>query len=67
MATWTKNGIKQTVHFGKPGAITYSDDNTLQNKREAYRKRHSEIYTKSGHKAITIIGSPAWFSWNLLW
>lgn len=54
------------INFGSRGMQDYLDHKDSK-RREAYRKRHSAIKTKSGKRAIDIKGSPAWLSFNLLW
>lgn len=53
-------------HFGSRGMQDYIDHRD-NNRRKAYRKRHSAIKTKSGKRAIDIKNSPAYLSYNLLW
>jgi hypothetical protein len=50
------------------GGGIYTKYNHLDRKRrDAYRKRHGAIITKSGKLAINIKYSPAWFSYHFLW
>jgi hypothetical protein len=63
------------VSFGSKGYSQYHDkigfyrdlDNLDKEKRKLYRKRHSNIITKDGRRAIDIRFRPAWFSLHYLW
>jgi hypothetical protein len=55
------------THFGDVNAkYTYLDKKDEQ-KRKAYIARHSQIYTKSGRRAIDVPKSAAQLSLRILW
>jgi hypothetical protein len=71
-AVFSIDGKQQTVHFGfksdkgKP-AKTFADGASKE-KRQAYRARHSKIMNvASGKPAYQCPGTPASFSYYILW
>ena len=54
------------VHFGAAGMSDYTIHKD-PDRRARYRARHRKILTKDGRPAYMVKGSPAYFSWNLLW
>ena len=54
------------IHFGAKGSHTYLEGATEQ-KRRAYRARHSKILLKDGTLAYKKKYSPAYLSWHILW
>ena len=56
----------KTVHFGSRGMSDFTIHKDPV-RRARYRARHRKILTKSGRPAYRVKGSPAYFSWNLLW
>lgn len=60
----------KTIHFGSRFNSQFHDklghyrsqDNNDENKRKAYRARHSKL--SDNYK---VKGTSAWFSWNILW
>ncbi|AEQ32758.1 DUF5754 domain-containing protein [Megavirus chiliensis] len=66
-ATYTDyDGKRRKIYFGQDGAYTYADG-APDSKRRAYRARASAQYTKAGKQAISIPGSAASLSYNILW
>lgn len=71
------NGKPKTINFGALGYQHYKDRTPLKLysrlnhndpvRRSAYRARHSEIYTKSGKRAINDKGQAAYWSYHCLW
>tara|TARA_R110000772_G_scaffold222362_2_gene332846 strand:- start:361 stop:636 length:276 start_codon:yes stop_codon:yes gene_type:complete len=59
-----KDGTK--THFGSYGMSDYTihKDPT---RRDRYRKRHSKILLKDRRPAYTVKGTPAFYSWHILW
>ena len=65
------------VNFGNVNYQHYKDKTPLKLysnlnhydklRRRNYKRRHEGIITKDNKKAIDIIYSPAWFSYNYLW
>lgn len=54
------------INFGAKGM----SDFTLHKdkaRRDRYRARHGKIKLKDGRLAHKVKGTPAYFSWNLLW
>lgn len=66
-ATFLRGGKSYIRHFGKPGAHTFSDDQTLKKKRALYQARHSQIKDIRGRLAYLVPGSPSSLSYFLLW
>lgn len=58
------NGRK--IHFGQAGSSTYLE-NGDNDKRKAYRARHSKIITIEGIPAYKKRYTPSWCSWMILW
>ena len=56
----------KTIHFGAKGMSDFTIHKDPE-RRARYRARHKKILTKSGRPAYMVKGSPAYFSWNLLW
>ena len=56
----------KTIHFGAAGMSDFTIHKD-PDRRARYRARHRKILTKSGIPAYTVKGSPAYWSWNLLW
>ena len=54
------------VHFGAYGMSDYTIHKDPA-RRERYRTRHKKILTKKGIPAYKVRGSPAFYSWYLLW
>ena len=54
------------IHFGQPGAFTYSDGATVE-KRRAFRARHSKIKLKDQTLAYLNKNQPAYWSYHVLW
>jgi hypothetical protein len=54
------------VHFGARGMSDFTIHRDKK-RRDRYRVRHSKLRTKDGRIAYQIKGSPAFFSWHLLW
>ncbi|QTF49791.1 hypothetical protein qu_900 [Acanthamoeba polyphaga mimivirus] len=61
-----KDGHKKKIYFGQEGAYTYADG-APDYVRNAYHARASGQYTKKGKQAISIPGSAASLSYNILW
>jgi len=59
-----KDGSKK--HFGAYGMSDYTIHKDPA-RRDRYRKRHSKILLKDGRPAYTVKGTPAFYSWFLLW
>lgn len=57
---------RPSVHFGARGGSTFIDHNDKA-KRAAWRARHSKIKLSNGTLAYKAKGTPAYFSWHLLW
>jgi hypothetical protein len=56
----------KVIHFGSKNSVTFLDHGDEQ-KRAAYKARHSKILLKDGTRAIDKIYSPAWLSFFILW
>lgn len=56
----------KNIDFGAKNSITFLEG-ASESKRNAYRKRHSQIMLKDGTRAINVQYSPAWLSWHVLW
>lgn len=54
------------INFGSRDGSTYIDHDDDQ-KRKAWRARHSKIRLKDGRPAYKTKTSPAYWAWNLLW
>lgn len=54
------------VSFGSKGMSDYTIHKDKE-RRNRYRARHSKIKLKDGRLAYKVKGTPAFFSWNLLW
>lgn len=54
------------VQFGQKGSNTYLEG-ASQQKRDAYKARHSKIILKDGTKAINKKNSPAYLADRILW
>lgn len=54
------------INFGQPGAETYADG-ASENKRNAFRARHSKIKLKDGTYAYKNKNQPAFWAYNILW
>jgi hypothetical protein len=54
------------INFGLLDGHTYIDHHDDQ-KRRAWRARHSKILLKDGRPAYTVKGQPEYWSWHLLW
>ena len=65
----------QRVNFGSIDHEHYEDkigfyshlNHYDEDRRKAYRKRHSKIKLADGKPAYKKPFTPAWFSWNYLW
>lgn len=66
-ATFMKNGKVCIRHFGQRGAVTFGDDPSLDQKRAAFRARHSKIKDRNGRYAYMVAGTPCSLSYWLLW
>jgi hypothetical protein len=56
----------RTVHFGyrlMSDFLWHKDEE----RRQKYRARHSKVLLKDGRPSYKVKGTPAYFSWNLLW
>ena len=68
-----KKGKKwDVIYKGKVisfGNSKYQDYTIHKDKerRDRYRKRHSKIKLKDGRLSYKVKGTPAFFSWNILW
>ena len=77
MVEVSKDGKKKTIHFGgPPGSKHFRDKTNLlpksqehgdNEKRKAWKARHSKIKLKNGKRAIDDPLQPAWHSWRILW
>ena len=56
----------RVVHFGAAGMSDYTQHRDPK-RRLDYQRRHGAIRTKDGRLAYTVEGTPAYFSWYLLW
>ena len=58
--------LGKTIHFGAKGMsdFTIHKDNA---RRDRYRARHGKIRLKDGRLAYEVKGTPAYFSWHVLW
>ena len=54
------------IHFGAKGSHTFLEGATNQ-KKQAYRARHSKIKLADGRLAHKVRNTPAYLSWNILW
>lgn len=54
------------INFGLKGGQTYITHHDDQ-KRRAWRARHSKILLKDGRPAYTVKAQPEYWSWHLLW
>lgn len=54
------------INFGDPNAYTYADGASEQ-KRNAYRARHSKIKLKDGTFAYKNKNQPAFWAYHILW
>lgn len=54
------------INFGQPGAYTYSDGASEQ-KRSAFRARHSKIKLSDGTFAYKNKNQPSFWSYHILW
>ena len=56
----------KTVHFSdrRYEDYTWHKDEA---RRDNYRTRHKAILKKDGKPAYTVKGTPAYFSWHILW
>ena len=59
-----KNGTK--THFGSYGMSDFTIHKDPA-RRDRYRKRHSKILLKDGRFAYKVKGTPAFYSFYLLW
>ena len=59
-----KDGSK--VHFGAYGMSDYTIHKDKE-RRDRYRKRHSKIKLKDGRLAYKVKGTPAFYSYYLIW
>ena len=63
---WMVNYNNKWIHFGASGMSDFTQHKDKA-RRDRYRARHSKIKLKDGRLAYKVKGSPAFFSWNLLW
>jgi len=56
----------KTVHFGSKFNSDFLHHKDIE-RRDRYRARHSKILLKDGRPSYKVKGTPAYFSWNLLW
>jgi hypothetical protein len=56
----------RTIHFGHRHMSDFTFHNDLE-RRKRYRARHSKVLLKDGRPSYKVKGTPAYFSWNLLW
>lgn len=54
------------VSFGSKGMSDYTIHKDKE-RRNRYRARHSKIKLKDGRLAYKVKGTPAFFSWHILW
>jgi hypothetical protein len=54
------------INFGSDTANTFVDHKD-ENKRSAWRARHSKIKLKTGEYAYKVKEQPEFWSWNILW
>jgi len=59
-------GVLRPVYFGQRGAEDYLSHGD-EERRASYRARAEGQLRSDGRRAIDVIGSPAWLSYNLLW
>jgi len=60
----------KTVHFGSRfnfDSTWESDEVQRERKIKQYKARHGKILLKDGRPAYKVKGTPAYFSWHLLW
>jgi hypothetical protein len=57
---------RPSTHFGAAGGSTFLDHGN-KDKRAAWRARHSKIKLLNGLNAYKAKGTPAYWSWHLLW
>ena len=63
---WMVNYNNKWIHFGSSGMSAFTQHKDKA-RRDRYRARHSKIKLKDGRLAYKVKGTPAFFSWNLLW
>ena len=56
----------KTIHFGHRFMSDWTHHKD-EARRDNYRTRHKAILKKDGTPAYTVEGTPAYFSWHLLW
>jgi len=56
----------KTVHFGSKVNSDWTHHKDPE-RRKRYRARHSKLLLKDGTPAYKVKGTPAYFSWHLLW
>jgi hypothetical protein len=60
----------KTIHFGSRfnfDSTWESDEVQRERKIKQYKARHGKILLKDGRPAYKVKGTPAYFSWHLLW
>ncbi len=56
----------KVVSFGSAGMSDFTIHKDKA-RRDRYRARHSKIKLKDGRLAYKVKGTPAYFSWRILW
>lgn len=56
----------KVVSFGSKGMSDFTIHKDPA-RRDRYRARHSKIKLKDGRLAYKVKGTPAYFSWHILW
>jgi hypothetical protein len=72
LPSWRENKKIAVLYNGRwvhAGDSRYEDFTTHRDekRRQAYLKRHSSILLADGRPAHTVMESPAFWSWHLLW
>lgn len=56
----------KVISFGSEGMSDFTIHKDKE-RRDRYRTRHSKIKLKDGRLAYKVKGTPAFFSWHILW
>lgn len=73
--TFDKSNVEKKIYFGALPYEHFYDklgfykdlNHGDEDRRKAYRSRHGAIKNKDGTLAYKVKGSPAYFSWHILW